>query len=1522
MKKFIAIFVVMLFAAGSAQAVTINNALRHTGYHKTPDADMYLHNNGGLLAMTPYGTALLTDGPGGRGLDFNNDADFMNTGAINQADNYMNLFFGWFNAPLSGSYGFRNDGDDDRCGIWLDLNQNGVFESSTDGLGSDRFEQLSWEDGGMKTVTLTDGQSYMFAVTHGEITGGSFVDVRFTAPGGPEVIIKPSDPAQAGMWTTILEEPAPLVAHWKLDESSGDTAYDSSGYSHGALEPSPTLTPPLWQPAGGWFNGALQLDGVDDYVDCGNDDSLNITDRITLAVWVKTNDAGNGEFNPYVTKGDRSYAIKHRSSNQIEFCIYDSGWHSVWFPVDGSFNDDWHHLAGTYNGIQLILYVDGVSYFSSYSGSIAGSAFNVNIGRNAEVTDRLYEGLIDDVAIFSRALDHTEIEMLQTNVGALFIGDPTLSALWELDESGGAIAYDSSGNGIDGTLEPAPTLTPPLWQPAGGWFNGALQLDGVDDYVDCGNDDRLNITDEITLAVWVKTNDSGNGQFNPYVSKGNQSYGLKHQDSNNIEFVIYDDWWYYVWFSVDTSFNDDWHHLAGTYDGSQLKLYVDGELEANSPYEGSIAGSTFNVNIGRNAEITDRFYDGLIDDVVIFSRALDGTEITDLKNNGGASFIGDPNLSALWELDESSGVTAYDSSGNGIDGSLEPSSPLWQPAGGQLDGALEFDGFNDCVFIPNESRFDITNQVTVSAWIKVNAFERDWQSVVTKGDSAWRLHRLRDTNSIAFHCNLYPDSWGAEGSINVNNGQWHHVAGVYDETQAYLYVDGVLDNSEAAVGLIGTNDYPVMIGENAEQPGRFWNGLIDDVRIYTCALGPSEVYQLYSNICYVDADAIGNNNGSSWTDAFNYLQDALAAQAKTLCEIRVAQGTYKPDANSSNQSGDRAATFQLINGVILKGGYAGIGQPDPNARDCDLYETTLSGNINTPGDDTDNCYHVVTSSECDLNTVLEGFTITGGYANGSFPHDSGAGMLNSGSSPAVTNCTFTSNTASSNGGGMLNYYNSNPTVTNCTFTGNTVSNSGGGMYNYSGSDPNVTNCIFTGNQAEWGGGMLNYNSNPELTDCTFTSNTASSNGGGMLNGYLSSPTVTNCTFSNNTAHSGHLGGGGMFNYENSSPTVTNCTFTGNTTTEFGGGMFNAWGSNPTVTDCTFSNNIADSNGGGMYNYASNPTVTNSILWGNIAQTGPQIYGGSPTVTYSNVEGGWGGTGNIDADPCFVDANNPDPNLRNLRLAPGSPCIDAGDNTAVPASVLKDLAGKLRYADDPCTPDTGNAGMTGRPVVDMGAYEFQGCGTTSQNLLANPGFEVGDATGWVTNWGFNLTADPNEVHDGNYSGLASGRTASWQGAWQSLLGLMDDGKTYRISGWVMLQNATSDYVALTVAQTDSAGAHYHGIDNGTGTDEQWVHLDGTLALDVVGELTGLHIYFEGPAPGINFYVDDAAVTEVMGDMNHNGGVDFIDFSLFASYYGFDCSTQDCGRANLNDCDNTINELDLLIFCNNWLAGIEP
>ena len=177
-----------------------------------------------------------------------------------------------------------------------------------------------------------------------------------------------------------------------------------------------------------------------------------------------------------------------------------------------------------------------------------------------------------------------------------------------------------------------------------------------------------------------------------------------------------------------------------------------------------------------------------------------------------------------------------------------------------------------------------------------------------------------------------------------------------------------------------------------------------------------------------------------------------------------------------------------------------------------------------------------------------------------------------------------------------------------------------------------------------------------------------------------------------------------------------------------------------------------STGGGMHNASSSPTVSNCILRGD----SPDEFSGSgtPTVTYSDVQGGFLGTGNIDADPLFVDPDNGD-----LRLQPGSPCIDAGDNTAVPKGITTDLDGNPRFVDDPDTPDTGNGDP---PIVDMGAYEFQGdcggfpCGNNDNKVLlchVPPGNTGNEQT---------LCISPNAVpahlanHEGDHCGPCSPR----------------------------------------------------------------------------------------------------------------------------------------------------------------------
>ena len=163
---------------------------------------------------------------------------------------------------------------------------------------------------------------------------------------------------------------------------------------------------------------------------------------------------------------------------------------------------------------------------------------------------------------------------------------------------------------------------------------------------------------------------------------------------------------------------------------------------------------------------------------------------------------------------------------------------------GATGSALRFggDAFVDCT---NNVAFDtITDAITVAAWISVDVFDKNYQTIVAKGDSSWRLSRNQTTDNLHWRCNGPTPDLRVNGQINVNDGRWHHVAGTYDGTIARLYVDGIEDGAVATSGPIAPNIERVYLGENSEATGRQWNGLIDDVRIYSRALSVDEVRYL------------------------------------------------------------------------------------------------------------------------------------------------------------------------------------------------------------------------------------------------------------------------------------------------------------------------------------------------------------------------------------------------------------------------------------------------------------------------------------------------------------------------------------------------------------------------------------------------------------------------------------------------------------------------------------------------------
>ncbi len=524
------------------------------------------------------------------------------------------------------------------------------------------------------------------------------------------------------------------------------------------------------------------------------------------------------------------------------------------------------------------------------------------------------------------------------------------------------------------------------------------------------------------------------------------------------------------------------------------------------------------------------------------------------------------------------------------------------------------------------------------------------------------------------------------------------------------------------------------------------------------------------SVRFVDDDSPPGGDGLTWVTAYRYLQDAIAEAAAepTISEIRVGQGVYKPDQDESGAivPGDRSATFQLLDGVSLLGGYAGLAAPDPDARDIDLYETILSGDLggnDGPGpfqNNGENSIHVVTGSGTDATAVLDGFTVRQGNAD-SGPVRLGAGFYNVAGSPSIERCTFRWNSAmhwggalytedgsptlshcefdrnitdSSQGRGGALYivggspivsycifarnraldlgrggavYNdqSSATISNCVFVDNYVNNRGGGVYNIGSDNAILADCVFVGNYGEVGGAVANHTSDLSLVRCTFERNSAAF--GGAISNDFSNTMVVSCGFYANVAMGGH--GGAIHNQNPSSPSFENCVFSGNKALQHGGAMWLSGVSPGMFVNCTLVENIAGGNGGGIYNtFVGNaPVVTNCIFWRN-------AHGGA--MSMDSAAQIFGGTPVVTFS-CVQDENPDDADIpfggaanSNIDDDPDFVDIDGPDN-----QIGSEDDNVRLIAGSPCL-DIGDNGAAGEPVdfdgnpriadgtIDLGAFE--------------------------------------------------------------------------------------------------------------------------------------------------------------------------------------------------------------------------
>jgi predicted outer membrane repeat protein len=506
---------------------------------------------------------------------------------------------------------------------------------------------------------------------------------------------------------------------------------------------------------------------------------------------------------------------------------------------------------------------------------------------------------------------------------------------------------------------------------------------------------------------------------------------------------------------------------------------------------------------------------------------------------------------------------------------------------------------------------------------------------------------------------------------------------------------------------------------------------------------------------YVKPQPVGLKDCSSWANAC-YLQDALF-YAKSGDQIWVAEGVHYPDQGLWQTDNDPSVSFVLKENVKVYGGFEGT-ETSLGQRDWTANRTFLSGDVDN--NDTDslvgrNAYHVVVAENLSASTILDGFNITGGMADGSgnegdgggiwnskshitlanleiydnMAVDDGGGMHNLLSEPILTNITFRNNEAG-DGGGLSTINESNPTLQHVEFLDNYATVFGGGM-NCNTGEATLSHVTFSNNHADYsGGGVFSLGGGSgtrsiDLNNITFTGNTSNENGGAL---YINSSYayLTNITFAGNTSQKN----GGALDIQNSfAAYLTNITFAGNTSQENGGAL-SIYKSYAYLTNVTFSGNSAATeggaihvetaqlnlnnvtlsdnsavSGGGIYAYGTGSSVThlknviigNSSSGGDCVKSGDAIVSATHTLIESTGANACGLVNGVDAnlvglDPQLDPLADNGGDTHTHALLPGSPAIDAGTNTDCPAT---DQRGEPR-------PQDGDG--DGLAVCDIGAYE--------------------------------------------------------------------------------------------------------------------------------------------------------------------------------------------------------------------------
>ncbi|MCU0913719.1 MAG: hypothetical protein MUC88_04040 [Planctomycetes bacterium] len=622
----------------------------------------------------------------------------------------------------------------------------------------------------------------------------------------------------SGSWATAAETIPDQVAWWAFDDGQGNVASDWSGNNINA-----TVNNAPW--VAGKFRSALQFNGTSAYVEAPyiplNSRSFTITMWINPVLYTAAqvvfgqHQSGTANLSMHFRLGGPAGTGPGPGAVRMAFYSNDLN------TANGVIQDNtWYHLTFWYDAATQTqrIYINGAPSAQRTATPFLGTSGVTNIGRWYSGNAQWFRGLIDDVQIYHRALQQTEIQkilggLVDTTVA--FNPDPKDKAegvsmpLLQWKAGDGAVfhnVYVGTSPALTEADKVASNLPFPMFYVTAGLQAGITYYWRVDE-VEASGAVRTGTVWSFTTTpktAWSPQPADGT-TYVPATGKLSWKAGL-----NAVSHDLY--------LGIDRAAVE-----AGAADTKKATAQVPTNYDAANLAQGQT-------------------YYWRVDEA-----QTDGARVPGLIWSFTVRPVlakADPNLVGWWKMDDENANLAVDYSGYDNYGTLL--GPTFVE--GQFGEALSLDGLDDYVDCGNGASLNIRDRITIACWIKVAAFSRTWEAIIAKGDNAYRLSRSNTSgvaagNSVHFGCNG-PTGGNLDGITVVTDNAWHHVALVYDGINKIIYIDGREDARVASTGQIAVNTYPLFLGENSQSRGRQLKGRVDDARIYNRALTLDEIRKL------------------------------------------------------------------------------------------------------------------------------------------------------------------------------------------------------------------------------------------------------------------------------------------------------------------------------------------------------------------------------------------------------------------------------------------------------------------------------------------------------------------------------------------------------------------------------------------------------------------------------------------------------------------------------------------------------